>query len=116
MARLGRSLAASMCYFLIKRTTPWLKVGRADMPGPGILPCYTHDAWNASFVMFAARKAQSQVLATGCSSLIHLPQQALVTLLVQRVLGVKHGGRAKFLQSTPPVTFRLQCEAEEVVR
>lgn len=56
------------------------------------------------------------VLATRCSSLIHLLQQALVIQLIERVLWVNHVSRTEFLESFPQVAFLLQREAEAEVR
>ncbi len=40
-----------------------------------------------------------------CSPFLHPMQQALVILLIDRVLGVKHLGRTVFLRSTSPAAF-----------
>jgi hypothetical protein len=65
-------------------------------------------AHTAVFLALASLpKAEAPVLATGCPSFIQPAQQALVILLIERVLGVERGGRAVFLQSPLPVAFLL---------
>jgi len=56
---------------------------------PRFLLCVPCEKWNP------------RVLATECSLFIHLLQQALVILLIECVLGVKHVGCAELLQSSP---------------
>src|ERR1019366_8832551 len=79
--------------------------------------CQPQEALTSHLLALGAlRQAETLVLVARCSSLIYLPQQALVNQLIACVLGVNHASCAELLQSTPQVAFLLESDAETGVR